>query len=102
MPNPPITIPQNATAYLRMRIISLRRAPVVGVQAIKPIQLAAYGFIGIVFRIDVFRAESRFHGIDEHGRIIVAPFLEVRDVEGYEHIVVFMNEVVTVEHASPC
>jgi hypothetical protein len=58
---------------------------VVRVQAVKPIELGAYCLFSVVSGVDVLWSELWLHGVDEDGGAIIAPFLELSDVESYEH-----------------
>ena len=61
------------------------RALFVGVETVEPVQLVSYSLFCVVRVVNVLRSELGLHGIDEHGGVVVAPFLKVRDIECHHH-----------------
>lgn len=52
----------------------------------------------IIFFLEAFGAVLGIHGIDESGLFVVAEICQCSDVQSGHHVVVFVNQVVAVEH----
>ena len=101
---------------------------VVSVRTPKPLQLLLDCLVRVVLGIGGLGSKHRLHGVDEERRAIVAPLLQLRHIEGYQHaretavstvsrgeetskektgredglLMVLVNEIVAVEHAFAC